>query len=88
MTLPESKLSEFVLLPELKLLHFGCGGIWTCEKVSELEVCPRCATPSQSVYDHASDLTSLKNKTLPGLLPLALMSIPTVKTGTLVLPNL
>lgn len=52
MTLPESKLTEFVLLPELKLLHFGSGGLWTCEKVSEFEVCPRCATPSHSVYDH------------------------------------
>lgn len=52
MTLPELKVAEFVLLPELKLLHFGAGGLWTCEKVSELEVCPRCATPSKSVYDH------------------------------------
>lgn len=52
MTLPESKLAEFVLLPELKLLHFGAGGLWVCEKVSELEVCPRCASPSRCVYDH------------------------------------
>lgn len=52
MTLPELKIAEFVLLPELKLLHFAAGGFWTCEKVSELEVCPRCATPSKSVYDH------------------------------------
>lgn len=52
MTLPEARVAGFVLPPELKLLHFGTDGLWLCEKVSELEVCPRCATPSQSVYDH------------------------------------
>lgn len=52
MTMPESRLTGFVLLPELKLLHFGANGFWICEKVSKLEVCHRCAQPSQSVYDH------------------------------------
>lgn len=52
MTLPESKVAAFVLLPELKLLRFGTDGLWFCEKRSEFEVCPRCATPSHSVYDH------------------------------------
>lgn len=52
MTLPESKLSAFVLLPELKITHFGSDGLFLCEKVSDLEVCPRCATASRSVYDH------------------------------------
>jgi transposase len=52
MTLPESKVAGFVLLPELKITHFGTDGLWLCEKQSELEVCPRCATPSRSVYDH------------------------------------
>lgn len=52
MTLPEISLAGFVLLPELKLLQFGAGGLWLCEKVSDLEVCPRCAQPSRSVYDH------------------------------------
>lgn len=52
MTLPESKVAGFVLLPELKILHAGSDGLWLCEKISELEVCPRCASPSRSVYDH------------------------------------
>ena len=52
MTLPEVSLAGFVLLPELKLLHFGSGGLWICEKVSDLEVCHRCAQPSKSIYDH------------------------------------
>ena len=52
MTLPESKIAGFVLLPELKITHFGSDGLWLCEKVSSLEVCPRCAIPSKSVYDH------------------------------------
>jgi len=52
MITPETILTGFVLLPELKLLYFGSGGLWTCEKKSEAEVCPRCATLSKSVYDH------------------------------------
>jgi transposase len=52
MTLPESKVAGFVLLPELKITHFGADGLWLCEKRSEFEVCPRCATPSHSIYDH------------------------------------
>lgn len=52
MTLPEARVAGFVLLPELKLVHFGTDGLWVCEKVSDLEVCPRCATPSHAVYDH------------------------------------
>ena len=52
MTLPEMKLAEFVLLPELKMLQCGADSVWLCEKVSELEVCPRCASPSKCVYDH------------------------------------
>jgi transposase len=52
MTLPESKVAGFVLLPELKITHFGADGVWLCEKRSDFEVCPRCATPARSVYDH------------------------------------
>lgn len=52
MTLPEKRIAAFVLLPELKLLHFGTDGLWLCEKESRFEVCHRCATPSQSIYDH------------------------------------
>lgn len=52
MTLPESKIAGLILLPELKITHVGSDGLWLCEKVSEMEVCPRCATPSRAVYDH------------------------------------
>lgn len=51
-TQPELKVTAMILLPELELTGFGGNGIWLCEKVSDLEVCPKCATPSRSVYDH------------------------------------
>jgi transposase len=51
-------LSRHLLLPELVLLDVrkaACGGTELfAEKVSAFEVCPRCATPSSSVYDHRS----------------------------------
>lgn len=52
MTLPELRVAGLILLPELKMLHFGTDGLWLCEKVSELEVCPRCAHSSRAIYDH------------------------------------
>jgi transposase len=55
--MPETMLLRRLLLPELKLT-----GSWkrpgtrtvvvAAEKVAEVEVCPRCATASTSVYDH------------------------------------
>lgn len=51
----ENKLSQLVLLPELKLLKEGrdrAGGLHChVEKVSDFEVCPKCATASKTVYD-------------------------------------
>lgn len=54
--MPETMILRRVLLPELKMI-----GSWRkpgtrtvgveVEKVSTMEVCPRCATPSTSVYD-------------------------------------
>jgi len=52
LALPEKRVSGFILLAELKLIHFGIDGLWLCEKISDLEVCPKCASPSKSVYDH------------------------------------
>lgn len=52
MILPSERLTEFVLLPETKLRHFGSNGLWLCEKVSEMEICRRCASPCKSIYDH------------------------------------
>ncbi len=55
----EDSFSRYLLLPELRLLQarpLGAGGLGgtelQAEKVSAMEVCPRCATPSTSVYDH------------------------------------
>lgn len=52
--MPESKLAHFVLLPELKLEYLVSEAgfaIYKAVKQSSLEVCPKCATPSSSVYD-------------------------------------
>lgn len=55
----EDSFSRYLLLPELRLLEArphgrdGLGGTeLLAEKVSTMEVCPKCATPSTSVYDH------------------------------------
>jgi transposase len=52
-------LIRYLLLPELQLLDVrpygpaGLGGTeFFADKVSAMEVCPRCAQPSRSVYDH------------------------------------
>jgi len=54
----EDSFTRYLLLPELRLLETraygkdGLGGTeLLAEKVSEMEVCPHCATPSTSVYD-------------------------------------
>lgn len=50
------KLSHFVLLPELKLTAWKKStkseNTVQAKKCSEFEICPRCATPSSSTYDH------------------------------------
>jgi hypothetical protein len=49
-------LARFILLPDLKLNEAYPLGNWgigfKVEKVSTFEVCPKCATKSQTVYDH------------------------------------
>ena len=49
------RLSNFALLPELKLIKTvnlgGTGLLFIAEKTSSMEVCPKCATPSSKVYD-------------------------------------
>lgn len=52
--MPESILAQRVLLPELELQHFYRNRLHCflhATKRSEMEVCPRCATPSTSGYD-------------------------------------
>ncbi|MCB0394463.1 MAG: transposase, partial [Bdellovibrionales bacterium] len=50
-----NRLSRFILLPELKLLNtrklLQGKTEYLVEKVSELEVCPKCASTSKSIYD-------------------------------------
>jgi transposase len=52
---PPDILARYLLLPELRLVKGekpdGGGVFFFAEKTSSVEVCPRCATPSSSVYD-------------------------------------
>ena len=66
--MPEKSLISFVLLPELKFVRSEGVSRFFCEKVSEFEVCHRCATPSHSVYDHR--WVSLKDAPLRQALPI------------------
>lgn len=52
----ELKVPRFFLLPEVKVIKWerdraGNQHIW-CEKNSLFEVCPKCASPSKTLYDH------------------------------------
>jgi len=53
--MPEQILARFALLPELKMTHIAreknSAMVMRVEKTSAMEVCPRCATPSRSIYD-------------------------------------
>ena len=50
--MPNSSIINFFLLPELKFIRSDSSTRIFCEKSSIMEVCPKCATPSQSIYDH------------------------------------
>ncbi len=54
--MPAHTLSNFILLPELKLIHLGkegpFSGVYRCEKEAHSEYCPKCASMSSSTYDH------------------------------------
>lgn len=52
--MPVKRLARFTLLPELKCIRFfdvRKGVVFEAEKVSEFEVCPRCATRAFGIYD-------------------------------------
>jgi len=52
--MPHERLARFALLPELKFIRLYESlesGIFEAEKVSEFEVCPRCAKACYGVYD-------------------------------------
>jgi transposase len=68
--MPETMLLRQLLLPETKFLNsWRKPGTKTlgveAEKESELEVCPRCATASTSVYDHRT--ISVRDTPMRGL---------------------
>ena len=50
------KVAQFLSLPELKVTAFKkeqiASNIIQAKKISAFEVCPKCATPSESIYDH------------------------------------
>lgn len=54
--MPTHILSNFILLPELKLTYVVGSkkflGIYHCQKSPKEEYCPKCATRSVSTYDH------------------------------------
>jgi len=54
--MPNDTLSKFLLLPELKLIRTVRENQFNmrheCEKTPSIEYCPKCASPSSSVYDH------------------------------------
>lgn len=56
--MPWKNLSHVLLLPELELVAFKAPkhswARYFVERRSKMEVCPKCATPSQSLYDHRS----------------------------------
>ena len=54
--MPINSLTNFILLPELKLTrsvreNLGRSRL-ECEKAKNVEYCPRCASPSSATYDH------------------------------------
>lgn len=50
------KLARMILLPELEIVdmkHSSSNVVFlTCKKSSAFEVCPKCATLADTVYDH------------------------------------
>jgi transposase len=54
--MPSDTIAYSLLLPELEFKGFNMSGktstTYHATKNSEIEVCPKCATPSKSVYDH------------------------------------
>ncbi len=54
--MPYETLTRFLFLPELEITAIFSTGRWAgyyrAHKTSKFEVCPKCATPSSSIYDH------------------------------------
>jgi transposase len=62
------RIAHFLMLPELKLTAWKktkpIESTVQARKTSEFEVCPKCATPSRSVYDHR--LVTIKDSPIRG----------------------
>jgi transposase len=56
--MPRRDFTHSLQLPELKIINDYRANkntlIFEAVKLSEFEVCPKCATPSKTVYDHIS----------------------------------
>lgn len=56
MNTPIENLSRLLLTPELELIEWTVAQSMVhaalARKISDFEVCPKCATPSRAVYDH------------------------------------
>jgi transposase len=54
--MPYKTLTRFLFLPELEITAIFSTGRWSgyyrAHKTSKFEVCPKCASPSSSIYDH------------------------------------
>lgn len=49
------RIAQSLLLPDLRLVNEQYNKdfrIICCEKVSKFEICPKCATPAHTIYDH------------------------------------
>lgn len=66
--LSAQRIARFILLPELKLTAWKkdkiASSVVQAKKVSAFEVCPKCATPSSSIYDHR--IVTLKDAPIRG----------------------
>lgn len=66
--LSEQKVARFLLLPELKITAWRkdkiASNVVQAKKFSKFEVCPKCATPSSSIYDHR--IVTLKDAPVRG----------------------
>ena len=66
--LSSAKLTRFVLLPELRLTAWKQSSLSMstaqAKKTSKMEVCPKCASPSTSIYDHR--IVSVKDAMIRG----------------------
>lgn len=55
--MPQKRIAQSLLLPDLRIVKETFKKdqrYFYCEKVSDFEVCPKCAAPSRTIYDHVN----------------------------------